>query len=317
MLPTPHAADVDWLIFEQSGVLTTAQATRFVKPWVVRSNLRRNRWRRICRGVLLAENGQLRRDQQLWVAVLAAGASARLAGSAAAAEGGVTGLRAEPIDVLVPGGRHRSIMFPGLPPDMTAVRVHRTAVMPERHRHIGRPPRTTVARAVVDGAAWARDDREARDLVARAHQQGRVTVEELRAVLADFPRIRRHRLLETAIADAAGGATALSEIDLVTLCRKFRISPPDLQRCRVDGTGRRRYVDAYWAGARLLVEVDGSHHLRVEHWAADMLRQNQIWISGDRILRFPAALVRAEPATVATQIRAALRAANDDPAPAP
>ena len=51
---------------------------------------------------------------------------------------------------------------------------------------------------------------------------------------------------------------------------------------RIDAGGWRRYVDAHWASARLLVEVDGSHHRDEAQWAADMLRQNHIWIAGDK-----------------------------------
>ena len=308
--PTDGAGEFDWLIAEQAAVLTTAQATAFFTPGAVRGHLKQRRWRRVCWGVLLAENGRLRRDQQLWVAVLAAGEDARLAGQAAAIEGGVNGLRPEPIDVLLPTERRWKVPRPRLPPDMPAVRVHRTAILPPRHQQIGRPPRTTVARAVIDAAAWAPSDEEARNLIARACQQGRVTGAELRNVLDLFPRIRRHHLMITTIADAEGGATALSEINLLQLCRRFRLPAPDLQRRRIDESGRNRYVDAEWTGARLLVEIDGSHHMDVRHWAADMLRQNQIWVAGDRILRFPAWLVRSEPATVAHQIRSALIAAG-------
>jgi hypothetical protein len=48
----------------------------------------------------------------------------------------------------------------------------------------------------------------------------------------------------------------------------------------------------------------------VRHWAADMQRQNEVWIAGDRILRFPAWLIRARPAEVAAQLRAGLVAAG-------
>ncbi|WP_246607494.1 endonuclease domain-containing protein [Paractinoplanes toevensis] len=294
-------------------MLTIPQAERLLGARTVRSHLRQRRWRRICRGVLLTENGQLRRDQQLWIAVLVAGHGARLAGAVAAAEGGVQGLRTEPIDVLVPAERGRTSRLPSLPADMLRVRVHRTTVLPRKHQQVGLPPRTTVARAVVDGAAWAGSEYEARDLIARAHQQRRVTVEELAVVLADLPRIRRHRRINLTIADLAGGATALSEIDLMALCRRRRIPVPDLQLARSDETGRIRFVDAHWTGARLLVEVDGSHHMEARHWTADMLRQNQIWLDGERILRFPASLVRSDPGAVAAQIRAALRAPQHQP----
>jgi hypothetical protein len=41
-----------------------------------------------------------------------------------------------------------------------------------------------------------------------------------------------------------------------------------------------------------------------------MRRQNDIWVSGDRLPRFPAFLVRYRPAEVAEQIRQALTAAG-------
>jgi very-short-patch-repair endonuclease len=110
--------------------------------------------------------------------------------------------------------------------------------------------------------------------------------------------------------DVAGGAEALSEIDLVRLCRRFQLPEPDLQHRRRDATGRIRYLDAYWRRWQLHVEVDGAHHLDVRHWAADMQRQNDIWISGDRILRFPAHHLRSHPTQVATQLRAALQTAG-------
>ncbi|WBB49628.1 hypothetical protein O3597_03810 [Verrucosispora sp. WMMA2044] len=97
------------------------------------------------------------RDQQLSVAVLAAGAGAVLAGATAATEAGVRGLRPEPLHVLVPASRRagRSTLRQ-LPIDMAAVVVHRTSVLPAEHLQVGRPPRTTTARALVD-AGWRPD----------------------------------------------------------------------------------------------------------------------------------------------------------------
>ncbi|WP_433302650.1 DUF559 domain-containing protein [Actinoplanes sp. CA-030573] len=314
VLPIPgfDAGELDWLLFEQAGVLTTAQAEQVLTPATVRAHLRQGRWRRLSRGLLLAENGLLRPEQQLWAAVLVAGRDAHLAGTTAAIEGGVQGLRPGPIQVIVPADRCPSVRLPRLPGDMPSVRVRRTTVFPERHRQLARPPRVTMARAVIDGASWATGDNEARDLITRACQQGRVTVRELREVLRHFPTLRRRQLIRTTIADVEGGATALSEINLARLCRRHRLPGPDFQQPRADATGRNRFVDAHWTSARLLVEVDGSHHMDVEHWSADMLRQNEIWIAGDRILRFPAWLVRDRPATVAAQIREALSAGQSE-----
>jgi very-short-patch-repair endonuclease len=300
--------EAEWLRLAQAGVLTSAQAVGLVGRGVARGRIRLGRWRSVCRGIVVTHNGQLTREQQLWVAVLVAGEGAVLAGSAAAGEGGVRGLPVERLDVLVPAARRSSVCLPRLPLDMAGVRVHRTAALPSAHRQVGRPPRTTIARSVVDAAAWAGTAAEARLVVAAACQQRRVLPSEISEVLAVLPTVRRRGLIRTTLTDIEGGAEALSEIDFASLCRRHRLPEPDRQVHRTDAAGRRRYLDAYWPEWRLHVEVDGAHHMDARHWAADMLRQNQIWIAGDRILRFPAWLIRADPHAVAAQLRAVLTA---------
>ncbi|WP_433348642.1 hypothetical protein [Micromonospora sp. CA-111912] len=195
-----------WLAFAQSGVLTTAQATCLLGPGVVRGRVRSGRWRSVCRGVLLTGNGRLTRDQQLWVAVLATGPRAVLAGATAAAEAGVRGLRREPLHVLVPATRRAGrTVLRRLPVDMVAVVVHRTSVLPRAHLQIARPPRTTTARALVDAAGWARTVDEAQAVLAAGCQQRRVTPEEIRAVVDALPRAHRRHLVHRAVDDIAGG----------------------------------------------------------------------------------------------------------------
>lgn len=79
---------------------------------------------------------------------------------------------------------------------------------------------------------------------------------------------------------------------------------------RRDSAGRRRYLDAYFEQWRVHVEVDGGQHLDPAHAWADMRRQNDLWVEGDRVLRFPAWVLRAHPEEVIAQLRAALRAAG-------
>ncbi|MEV4656804.1 DUF559 domain-containing protein [Micromonospora sp. NPDC049301] len=263
-------------------------------------------------------NGRLSRDQQLWVAVLAAGPGAVLAGATAAAEAGVRGLRREPLHVLVPADRRAArTSLRRLPIDMPAVLVHRTAVLPDAHLQPARPPRTTTARALVDAAGWAAGVDEAQGLLAAGCQQRRVLPEELDAVLDVLPRAPRRRLIRQTVGDISSGAQALSEINFVRLCRQHRLPAPDLQEHRVDAAGRNRWLDAYWKEWRVQVEIDGAHHMDARQWAADMRRQNDVWTSGDRILRFPAWLVRAHPDEVAETVRRALVAAGWTPTPAP
>ncbi|BCL16470.1 endonuclease domain-containing protein [Micromonospora sagamiensis] len=310
-LPHDDATALDWLAFEQSGVLTTAQATGLLTEGLVRSRIRTGRWRSICRGVLLTGNGRLTRDQQLWVAVLAAGTGAVLGGTTAATEAGVRGLPREPLHVLVPAERRAArTVLRRLPVDMAAVHVHRSSVLPPEHLQLGRPPRTTTSRALVDAAGWARNEAEAQAVLAAGCQQRRVLPEELREVVAALPRAPRRRLIRQTVDDITGGAQALSEIDFVRLCRRYGLPRPDLQERRTDAAGRTRWLDAYWRAYRLHVEIDGAHHMDVRQWAADMRRQNDVWTAGDRILRFPAWLVRARPAEVAADLRRALSAAG-------
>ena len=86
----------------------------------------------------------------------------------------------------------------------------------------------------------------------------------------------------------------------------MELPKPDMQVLRKDASGRNRYLDAYWEEHKLHVEVDGAHHMEVRHWTADMLRQNEVWLEGDRVLRFPAHLLKHRPEIVMEQIRQAL-----------
>jgi hypothetical protein len=167
-----------------------------------------------------------------------------------------------------------------------------------------------MARSVVDAAAWARTDNDARAVVAAAVQQRRALPEEIEGVLVAMPRSRRRALVTETVRLAAGGAHSLSEVDLVALCRRFGLPQPDQQVPRIDASGRQRYLDAYWRMWRLHVEIDGSWHLEVRTWWADMQRQNELWIAGEQVLRFPAWALIHEPAQVAAQLHSALVAAG-------
>lgn len=221
--------------------------------------------------------------------------------------------RYETVDVLVPHQRRAADLLRRLPLGLPAVRVRRVRELPGADRQRGRPDRTSMARSLVDAAQWAPTDEEAQQLLAAGCQQRRVTPAELAAVLARMPRTHRRALIRETLRDVAGGAEALSEIDLFRLCRWHGLPVPDGQERRRDAAGRTRYLDAYWRRWRLHVEVDGAHHMDAGNWAADLRRQNRIWIEGDRILRFTAFDIRHRPADVAAQLRAALTAAGWQP----
>jgi very-short-patch-repair endonuclease len=310
-IPGEAATALDWTMFEQSGVLTRRQAVAELGPGKVRHLVATGRWRAVCRGVLLTHNAQPTAEQQPWIAILAAGPGAVLAGLAAARAAGLRGRwRREVIDVLVPATRAAADLLRRLPMSMPAVKVHRAVHLPDEDVQIGRPARTATPRSLVDAAQWAPSTDEARSIIVAGCQQRLVTPKEIYAVVERMPRARRRSVVLETVRYAEGGAEALSEIDFVRLCRRHRLPLPDLQEVRRDASGRTRYLDAYWRQWQLHAEVDGAHHMDVRHWAADMIRQNEVWISGDRLLRFPAWLVRSRPHEVAAQLRAALLAAG-------
>ncbi|MEV0810119.1 hypothetical protein [Micromonospora sp. NPDC050200] len=307
-VPSDRADALDWLAFAQSGVLRTAQATRLLTEGVVRGMVRSGRWRSICRGVLLAGNGRLTRDQQLWVAVLAVGPDAVLAGTTAATEAGVRGLRTDPLHVLVPAARRAArTVLRRMPIDMAPVIVHRTSVLPGAHLQLARPTRTTTARALVDAAGWTRDVDEAQSTLAAGCQQRRVTPEEIRAVVDALPRAPRRQLIRQTVTDIAGGAagSTLSGCAAGTAfpgpsCNIVVPMPPDGSAgwTRTGGSGG---CTSRSTGRITWTSATGRRTWRGRTPSGRPAR---------RILCFPAWLVRARPDEVAATLHRALAAAG-------
>jgi very-short-patch-repair endonuclease len=147
-------------------------------------------------------------------------------------------------------------------------------------------------------------------IIAAGFQQRLVAAGDIEAILARLTRVRRRGLIREAAADAAAGAHSLPEVELVKALRQARLPLPRLQVRRRDAAGGTRYLDGYYEDYGIHVEVDGGQHLEPRTYWQDMDRQNKLWISGDRVLRFPSWVVRHQPEEVVGQIRAALLAAG-------
>ncbi len=151
--------------------------------------------------------------------------------------------------------------------------------------------------------------RAACGILAAGVQQRLLRASTLAEALRSAPTTRHHGLLLLALADIGQGSEALSEIDFVRLCRRYRLPAPVRQAIRILPGGRRRYLDAEWRrrdGRRVVAEVDGALHLIARNWWSDQLRQNELVISGDLVLRFPTIVLRCEQGVVAGQLRRAL-----------
>jgi very-short-patch-repair endonuclease len=292
------------LLDHQDGVISLAQALTVLSRKAVRHRVATGRWQLVHRAVYVTHNGPIAAAQLRWAVVLAVGDHAVLGGLTAAQAWGLRGYESAAIHLLLPASHHPRVTPPG-------VVLHRSRFHDDRDvLLVGRPPRTRAARSLVDAAQWARSDDLARSLIATGFQQRLVTAEAMSAALDRAPRIRRRPLIEATILDASGGAHSLAELDFLQLCRDSDLPEPSRQVVRRDASGRRRYLDAYFAEWRLHVEIDGSQHLDVRQAWADMRRQNDLWIAGDRVLRFPAWALRAEPQQVIAQVRDALIAAG-------
>jgi very-short-patch-repair endonuclease len=303
------ADDLDVLLYQQDAVLSVRQALRHVSKGALQHRVARGRWQRPYRGVVVTHSGPLTVSQRIWAGLLSVPEPALLGGVTAARVCGLRGYDEPLIHILVPAERRpcRSIDAP--PAGSWPVIVHRTTVLSDTDAQWqARPPRTVVARSLVDAAQWAPDLGKASAMVVAGIQQRLTTAADLLEVLDRLPRARRHNAVRALVNDAAGGAHSLAEIDFIRLCRRHRLPLPDQQVRRTDNAGRTRYLDAYWRRWRLHVEIDGAQHMDVRNWWNDMHRQNQLWVTGDRVLRFPAWVVRQRPAEVASQIADALRA---------
>jgi hypothetical protein len=298
------SSDLAEMCARQAGVLTTAAACLSMGESAVRWRLRSGRWRRVCHGVIVTQSGPLTERQRLWAAVLAAGDGAVLAGLTAAGLDGLGGFDERRIHLLVPASRQVRKALRGLA-------VHRSAVLTDDDVHpLRRPPRTRLARSLVDAAAWAGTDRLARAVLAAGVQQRLVRATDLSQVIENCPRGSRRGLIRATLADVAGGAEALSELDFTDLVGRYGLPQPDRQVRRADAQGN-RWLDAVWEWARLVAEIDGRWHMNVDAWWADMRRDNELTVDGYRVLRFPAFAVRDSPDEVAAQIARALRQARD------
>jgi very-short-patch-repair endonuclease len=298
------------LLSSQDGVLRVDAAMEYLTRGALRWRVSSGRWQQPCPGIVVAQSGPLTEAQALRVAVLWAGPGAALGGLTAARLDGLSGFEdrgqqaaGRPVHLLVPASSRVRRTRPGLP-----LVVHYSRLLgPDDVHPLREPRRTRMARSLVDAASWMGSDRGVQAVLAAGVQQRLARPPDLLAVVAGNPRLPRRAMIRATLDDIAGGAQALSELDLARLVRNYRLPEPDRQAPRRDSAGRRRWLDAVWEAARLIVEVDGIHHLDAAQYWADMDRDNDFTLGGYRILRFPAFVVRYRPGYVAGKIRAALR----------
>jgi hypothetical protein len=292
--------ELDELADRQAGVVTRRQLSRLGFTWDrTETGIARHRWRGFGRNVVVLDNAPLSAQQRLWVAALLPGKLSALAGSSAAAAGGLEGFETAQVHVLVPHGTHAAVP--------AWVKLHESRRFTERDIDpAGQPPRTHIARSMIDAATWSRSPRRACAILCAAVQQRLTTADRLAAELAAAGRVRHVAIMRAILGDIAGGAHTLAEIDLGPLARRAGLGQPRRQSYRQDPDGGLRYLDAEFDlpdGTTLVVEVDGRGHLEVQKWMDDLDRQNEVVIDGPTVLRFASLTIRLSEGKVIDQLR--------------
>lgn len=288
-LAKPLAADHD-------GVVHRGDLRRVgVDKSGVRSEIRAGRWFSHGRHTISLTAGELSPRAELWRAVWESGSGAVLDGAAALRAGGLRGFVPQVMDVSQPrNNRHHRV---------SGVRLHRRSTMPAMHP--SGLPRVRPEPAAVNAALWARSDREAALILCLVVQQRLTTPARLLEAWLGASRVGpRVPFLSEAVLDICDGAHALGELDFARLCRQVGLPAPTRQAVRHGADGR-VYLDAFWEGVKLAVEIDGGHHQWALNPVDDALRQNDLVIGGDVVLRIPLLGLRLESDRFMAQVKAA------------
>ncbi|WP_251152467.1 hypothetical protein [Cellulosimicrobium sp. Marseille-Q4280] len=284
------------LVAAQAHVATRTQLRALgITSRHVATQLAAHRWTAVSSDVVVLHNGPPTVETALWTAVLCAPDPVALGSWTGLARHGLVGWARPGIHVVVARGATVA--------RRSGVVVHESRrPAPEDIVRVDGLPVHRVERCAVDAAAWQDSPRTAVGLLAAVVQQRLTTADRLGEQLDRVGKVRFHRLLRASLADVRGGADALSEIDLVRLCRAHGLPEPSRQVRRQDARGRTRFLDAEWRlrdGRRLVVEVDGVGHMEVGRWYDDLLRDAELG-HDDRTtaIRLPAAALRIEPLRV-------------------
>jgi len=261
-----------------------------------------HRWCELAPNVVLGRNGDPDLVQRLWCGHLHAGPGSALTHMTACLDAGLRWSTSDPrIHVITQKG--------DLVEPLDGYCFHQT------RRHYWRwldpqpagPPRVDIHRALLLTAERDHNLRRALGLLAAAVQQGLTDADRLQLGISQIRKLRHGRQFALALGDIAGGAQSFAEIDMVRLCREAGLQPPLRQTRRRDKDGRWRFLDFEWVlpdGRRIVLEVDGSFHMRFEHWSSDMRRERAVVISGASVLRCTSVELRFSPYDIVTDLLA-------------
>jgi very-short-patch-repair endonuclease len=284
----------------QAGLITREQARiAGLQRWSVAHRIASERWQELSPTVLAVSTGELSPDQRRWLAVLHAGPGALLGGLTAAELAGLRNWSRDEITVLVPYAND-------VPAPLDGVSYRRSRRdLPSLRRRGVEPPCCRIEPAVLLFASADPSQRTAQGVLAAVVQQQLASVESLTDWVDRLRPLRRAALFRRTLREIGGGAQSLAELDVARMCRTHRLAKPDRQVKRKDADGRWRFTDCEWRladGRTLVLEVDGSFHMDVEHWEDDLARQRALAASDRIIVRCTSRELRDDAERVARDL---------------
>ena len=284
----------------QAGVLSWRQLRELeVTRGLVRSKVSSGRWARRTEEVFTTTTGPLSPEQRLWVAVLHCGPDAVIGGLTAAGLHGLRNWERDDVTVIVSNDDSFEPVA-----GFTTFRTRRRLGL---LRHPSPLPTCALEPAVLLWAAHERSTRSAMGLLAAVVQQRLSTPETLASWVELLKPLRRAPAIRELLNDLAGGSQSLAEVDVMRMCRESGLRAPDRQVPRRDSSGALRFTDCEWElpdGRTLVLEVDGSFHLEVQHYENDVRRQRRLTTPTRVVVRCTSQELRREPWVVAADLRA-------------
>lgn len=275
----------------QAGLFTAAQAVAAgMTAAQVRRRRQTKRWVTVAGGALAPASLAINPRKLAYAAwltwpdsVLCLGTAARLHGLPVPDDGLV--------HVLVPHPRAaRGALTP-----------HEFAVLPADVERAGRTNVTTLPRTIFD-CVGRLDDRESERLMIWVLTRELLGRDELQRAIAERPRRWGNTRRRRAVDHTRTGAMGPAERRLHAILSGAGVTGWLADQPVYDDAGLIGRVDVLFAGARLVIEIDGMAYHGADRFQADRTRQNRLVRAGFTVLRFTWADLTERPAEVLAQI---------------
>lgn len=293
--------DLDELIARQYGVIARRQLLDCGRDrFRVRNQVVGRRWTERTSRVISTFTGEPTPEQLRWIGVLHAGPRSLLGGLTAAEHGGLRRWHRDEVTVLVDD----ELSFEPVE-GIDFFRSRRSFELLVDPSSV--MPRCRLEPAVLMWAGYDALPRSAHAVLASAVQQRLTTADRLLGWIDLLKPLRRAPAFRATLGDIAGGSQSGAELDVLRMCRGYRLQPPDRQTPRLDRGGRRRWTDCEWDlpdGRTLVLEVDGSFHMEVEQWGDDKKRARRITTARRTVIGCTAYELRHETGEVASDLAA-------------